>query len=228
MADDTTTAGGTITQTDEAAKAAADSAADAAAAAKVAADAKVAAEAGKGYPQNTPISAMTSDQRAAYFEDKARVEENRRKDMVKLTGGKYGDDLKAEMEELARLRSERMTDSEKAVTEAVTATRAEVAREYTEKLAAAEFKAALSHVDEDRRGQLIEGIALGKFLDNNGDVDTAKVKAHALAIAPVVNDSGTTRRDFGQGNRTAAAQATGLAAGAQLYADRTKKPTPTS
>jgi hypothetical protein len=176
----------------------------------------------KGYPANTPIAEMTAEQRAAFFEEKARTEENRRKEIVKLTGGKYGAELKADMDELARLRTERLTDSEKAVEEARTTTRAEVAKEYAEKFVAAKFEAALSHVDEDRREQLIEGIALSKFLDNDGNVDTAKVKAHAAAIAPA-QDTGGSRRDFGQGARGNGQQKSGVAAGQAMFAER-KKP----
>lgn len=183
----------------------------------------------KGYPANTSISDMTDGQKAAYFEERSRIEENRRKELLTLTGGKYGDALKADLDELARLRTERLTDSEKAVEEAKATTRAEVAAEYATKLVAAEFRGALAHVPEDRRGQIIENLALDKFLTTDGNVDTAKVTAHVAAIAPD-KDMGGSRREFGQGNRTAAGGPTagGLAAGAQLYADRNKKPTTTS
>jgi hypothetical protein len=182
----------------------------------------------KGYPANTPISAMTADQRAAYFEDKARTEENRRKELLKLTGGKYGDDLKAEMTELARLREERMSDAEKAVDEARKTVRAEVSQEYGPRMVRTAFDLLLGDMPEQERTDAIEVLDLSKFLTTDGNVDTAKVKAHAAAIAPAKDMGGSTRRDFGQGPRgNTGAKKTGVAAGADLFAAR-RKPTTTT
>lgn len=177
----------------------------------------------EGYPEGKSIAEMSVAERAVYFEHKSRVEENRRKELLNTTGGKFGDALKSDLEELARLRTERMTDSEKAVEQAKAATRAEVATEYATKLAAAEFKAALAHVDEERRGQIIEGVALDKFLTPDGDVDTAKVKSHVAAIAPP--DQGTGRRDYGAGRHSSGATPSGVAAGAEMFAAKRSKST---
>lgn len=177
----------------------------------------------KGYPPNTSISAMTADQRAAYFEEKARTEENRRKDVLRLTGGKYGDDLKADMEELARLREEKMSDSEKAVETAKTQVRTEVAREMAADNVRTAFTLLLpDDMPEDQRTEALEVLNLEAFLTADGKVDTAKVRTHAMKLAPA-KDTGT-QRDFGQGRRGTGSEKAGVSAGAAMFAER-KKPT---
>jgi hypothetical protein len=180
----------------------------------------------KGYPPNTPISEMNDSQRAAYFEEKSRVEENRRKDVLRLTGGKYGDDLKADMEELARLREEKMSDSEKAVETAKTQVRTEVAREMAADNVRTAFTLLLpDDMPEDQRTEALEVLNLEAFLTADGKVDTAKVRTHATKIAPA-KDTGTSQlRDFGQGRRGSGQQSSGLDAGADLYKERHKKST---
>jgi hypothetical protein len=181
----------------------------------------------KGYPPNTPISEMNDSQRAAYFEEKSRVEENRRKDVLRLTGGKYGDDLKADMEELARLREEKMSDSEKAVETAKTQVRTEVAREMAADNVRTAFTLLLpDDMPEDQRTEALEVLNLEAFLTPDGKVDTAKVRTHATKLAPA-KDTGTTRlpREFGQGKRGPGQQSSGLDAGAELYKERHKKST---
>jgi hypothetical protein len=67
----------------------------------------------KGYPANTSISDMTDGQKAAYFEERSRIEENRRKELLTLTGGKYGDALKADLARVTSPGSTRPTASQR-------------------------------------------------------------------------------------------------------------------
>ena len=176
------------------------------------------------FPANTPVDNMTAEQRAAYWEHHAKKHEGRNKGLLALTGGKYGDALKAELDDLARLRDASRTDAERDVEAAKQATRAEVRQEYGTRLAAAEFRAALAHVEDDRRTQIIEGLSLEKYLTEDGDVDTDKVKSYAATIAPPDKDQGSQRHDFGAGRRGGGTK-TGVGAGAELFAASRKKTT---
>lgn len=50
---------------------------------------------------------MTFEQKAAYWKRQARKWENRTKDLLWITDGRHGDELKADLDELAQLRLER-------------------------------------------------------------------------------------------------------------------------
>lgn len=161
-----------------------------------------------GFPKNTPVAEMTADQKAAYFEHKASKEEARRKGLSKVVGGKTAEQLAADLKELEELRTGRLSDNEKAIKEAADKARAEERGKVGGKLVTAEFRAALAHVDTDRRSSLIEALNLDipdvarKYLNDDGDVDADKVKKHADSIAPP--DTGNQqqrRRDFGAGQR---------------------------
>lgn len=183
-------------------------------------------DSGKGYPADTKVADMKPEEQAAYYKHQSQKHEERNKALLAVTGGKHGDALKAELEELGNLRKEKLTPSEKAIEDAKTAARAEAAKEFSSQLVAAKFEAALAHVAEDRREQLIEGIALEKFLTSDGKVDADKVKTHAAAIAPDKDTGNGGKRDFGQGNRGNGQNGkSGVAAGADMYASRRKSST---
>lgn len=182
-----------------------------------------------GFPENTKPADMTVEQRAAYYQHQAQKHEKRNKQLLRVTGGKYGDDLKTDLDELERLRTAQLTDAEKAVEEAKKTVRAEVQREYGTKLVAAEFRAALGHVDGERRDQIIEGLTLEKYLTSDGDVDTDKVKSFAAAIAPADKGEGNNGRDrdYGGGRRDTKTKS-GVAAGAAMFDAARKKSTSTT
>lgn len=179
-----------------------------------------------GFPTGTPVEQMTVEQQAAYYRHQARKHEDRNKDILKLTGGKYGDDLKADLEELATLRQARMTDSEKAVDEARRTALEEARREFGPRMARLAFETALAHRDD--RDDLIAALNLTSVLTDEGDVDTAKVRTIVEKIAPADKGQGTQRHDFGAGRRGAGAVKTGVSAGADLYAARKKSSTTNS
>jgi len=187
------------------------------------------ADAGKGFPENTPLAEMTVDQQAAYWRDKAQKHERRASAYHTAVGGKTADEVRAELEAAATLRQSQLSDAERQLEEARNAARQEAAAQFGNKLVAAEFKAALAHVDGERRDQIIAGLNLSAYLTDNGDVDTDKVSSYAAAIAPAVKDTGNDRHDFGAGRRGngSSSTKTGVAAGAALFEAR-KKPTPTT
>jgi hypothetical protein len=193
---------------DAAAKAAADAAAATAAAeAKAAADAaaaKAAEDAKKGdegkdlgFPKDTPVAEMNTAQQAAYHRHQSQKHESRNRELLKITGGKHGDDLRKEFEELEKLRKSQMSDGEKAVAEA----KVEGRREASLALVPQMFDVALSHVDEDRRKVLMANIDPTRVLNSDGTIDTDKVSTIAAALAPADKGTGSDR-DYGQGRRT--------------------------
>lgn len=182
----------------------------------------------KGYPENTPVAQMKPDEQAAYWRAQAQKHEGRNRELTSITGGKYGNDLKAELDELARLRTERMTDSEKAIEEAKKEGRAAAQQEFAPKMVKLAFDTALAHVADEARAKLIDSIATEKFVNEAGEVDTAKVKEHVALIAPGKGNGGG-QQNYGQGNRNGSGStATGVGAGAQLFNDRRSKTTPST
>lgn len=175
----------------------------------------------KGFPENTPVAEMTVEQRAAYWEHQSKKHEGRNRDLLKITGGKYGDELREQFDELGRLRTEHMSDGEKAVEQA----KAEGRREASLALAPQMFDVALSHVDEDRRKVLIDSIDLSKVLNTDGTIDTDKVTTLASTIAPADKGQGSQRDpDYGGGKRRESGS-TGVKSGVALYESRRKKST---
>lgn len=177
----------------------------------------------KGFPENTPVKDMTIEQRAAYYEHQARKHEDRNKDLLKITGGKYGNDLKALLDERENLLKDKLTDSERAIEDAKSQVRDEVTREFGPKSVRTAFELLLSDMDEQERNDAIDLLDLTKFLNDAGDVDTAKVRKFADTLtAPADKDAGNQRQDYGAGRRGHQAKS-GVAAGADLYATSRKK-----
>lgn len=196
-------------------------AAEDAAAAKAAEDAKAAeADAPTGFPANTPRAQMKPAEQIAYDAHHGRKHEQRATEYREAAGGKTAAEVKADLAELATLRTAQMSDGEKAVDTA----RAEGRREASLALAPQMFDVALAHVDENRRNVLIENIDLTKVLKEDGTVDTAKVQAIANSLAPADKGSGSNneKHDFGAGRRGGGSKS-GVNAGADLFnASRTK------
>lgn len=153
-----------------------------------------------GFPPNTPVAEMTAEQQAAYWRHQARSHEDRNKQWQRTLGGKTIEQAAADQVELEKLRNDKRTDAEKAVEDAKKATRDEVRREFTPKLVEMAFNAALGHVEEQDRKDLIDNLDMTKFVNDNGDVDTAKVSQVASKIAPAAKGAGGTR-DYGAGRR---------------------------
>lgn len=182
------------------------------------------ADGDKGYPSGTPVAEMSAEQQAAYWRDKAQLHEGRNKDLLKITGGKYGDDLRTEFQTLEQLRDQTRTDSERAVEEARTQASATTRTEMGTHAALIAFEFALGHDPETNdQSTLIETLDLTKVLKEDGTVDTAKVRTIAAQIAPAAKGTGKDA-DFGAGKRKETS-ATGVNAGADLWATRNKSKT---
>ena len=161
---------------------------------------------------------MTVEQRAAYHEHQARKHEQRNKDLLSITGGKHGADLRAELAELQRLRDAGLSDNERAVATAKTEGRREASLD-TARMA---FEFALGHnPDSNDQTDLIDTLDLTKVLTDDGKVDTAKVRAIAAKIAPADKGTGGGSHDYGAGRRGGTPRS-GVGAGRDMYVSRKK------
>lgn len=153
----------------------------------------------KGFPDNTPVAEMTAAQQTAYWKHQAQRHEGRNRELLAITGGKFGDDLKAIIDEHSQLKQATLTESEKAIEAAKAQTRAELASENVR----AAFDLVLpDDMPAEKKQQALEVLNLAAFLTSDGRVDTAKVKTHAAALAPA-KDNGQQQhtRDWGGGRR---------------------------
>jgi len=180
-----------------------------------------------GFPANTPVAEMNVDQQAAYWKYQAR----RHEDRVKAYGGLTPEqlaDLRKKAEQHDALEFELMSDKDKAVAEAAQQARWAAEAEITPRLVNAEFRvAAAGRIEPDRLATILEPLDLGKFLTDDGDVDTAKVSAFIDGIAPATGNH--TRRGpspEGHGRRDSSAlPERSVAAGRDLYRARNPQKT---
>lgn len=170
-----------------------------------------------GFPKDTPLEAMTVDQQLAYWKHQSRKHESTWKDIV---GDRKVDDVKNDLTEYEQIRQEKLTPSEKALEQARNEGREEAAKELNPKFVASAFNTALAHIEKDEdRAELIDTLDLSKFIDDKGNVDTAKVASVAKRIAPADTGAGGKRYDYGAGHR-APSNASGVTAGAERYQQR--------
>lgn len=154
-----------------------------------------------GYPKDTPVAEMTVDQKAAYFQHKASKEEARRKGLSKAVGGKTADQIQADMAELEQLRKGRRTDSENAVAEAEERVRKQERLRAGERIVKATVESALSHLEKKSRVNFIDGLNLARYVDEDGEVDTDKLRAYLAQLSQVAMTETKTKRNFGAGHR---------------------------
>ena len=168
----------------------------------------------RGFPENTPLTEMTGEQREAYWKFQARKHEG-----VVKSRADY-DELKQRAAEADRLRKERETESEKAVREARETAAAEERARVAPRLVSAEFRAAAKGVlTAEQTTALLEDLDLTKYLDDKGEVDTAKVERKVTAFAPKKDDGKKHFPDLGQGKRDTAPK-TSVASGREMYQAR--------
>lgn len=211
----------------EAEKAASDkAAADAAAAADKDKDKPDAAKTAElGYPADKegrsvkPVADLSADEKVAYWTEQSKRHEKAWKGKVgaDVTPEKYA----ADMAELAELRTQNMSATEKAVAEAKAEGRQEAVSELNEKVIQAHIDAFTTARDIDltKNAELsatLEALDLKKFV-KDGDVDTDKL---VKVLGTLIPDPGKGRGrwpDNGGGKRGGNAPVKGLAAGADLY-----------
>ena len=167
----------------------------------------------KGFPDNTPIEAMTDAQQAAYWKHHARKHENTVKARADY------DQIKAKAAEYDEFKRQQMSDHERAVEDAKKAGRDEALREAGTRMVAAHIDAAVTaeRISREQADVLLSVTDTTKFLTADHSVDTDKVKALLDTVAPPSATDGPPRvPDFGQGRRDGKVKPS-VAAGADLY-----------
>lgn len=121
-------------------------------------------------------------------------------------------------EENAKLKKSTMSPDEQALEDAREAARAEERTKNAARLLAAEVRAAAAgRLDDEQRSTLLDGLDASKFLTDDGEVDTEKVKRLVDGLAPADGKSrNKSGGDIGQGRRGGTPKPS-VAAGAELY-----------
>jgi len=143
------------------------------------------------------------------------------------------DALKADSVELARLRQENESETEKKVREAREQAAAEERARVAPQAVRAEFRAAAKGVLTDaQRDAFLEDADLSKYLKEDGSVDTDKVESKVKALAPEktsedkdktkTKTTGRVPRDNHQGNRSEGGKAS-VSSSREDYLERRKK-----
>lgn len=146
-----------------------------------------------GFPENTPLTDMTVEQREAYWKHKARKWEK---------NASSREDYEEVKRERDALKAQTMTDAEKAIEQAKKDATAETAQKYGSKMAETVMRVALGvrGIQGDELEDKLSYVDFTKFLGDNGDVDTDKVHRYLDTVAPE-NSSQQSWPDMGQGNR---------------------------
>ncbi len=135
---------------------------------------------GQGYPENTPLEQMTTDQREAYWRAQARKWEDRAKARADY------DAVKAKAEQYDQLAAATMTDQQRQIADAAAKARTDAIVEQGGKLVEGWVRAAAAgRLDEQRVSALLSGLDRRAFVNaTTGEVDTDKVYAYVNSVAP--------------------------------------------
>lgn len=173
----------------------------------------------KGFPDATPLTEMTVEQREAYWKHQARKHEQR------AESRKDYDDLKKKADAHDKAVEAAKSEADKAVDAAREEGRKAAGREANEKAAAAILRASLKArgKTDEQVATLVAATNVGAFLTDD-DVDTDRVAAYANDIAGPVTGGGRGP-GHGQGTRGSSTRATGVSAGADMFEASRKRRT---
>jgi hypothetical protein len=167
-----------------------------------------------GFPKDTPLVEMTTEQQLAYWKFHARQHEG-----VAKSRADY-DQQKAAADAWRKYQEENKAPDQKVVDQAAEKARLEERTKLAPRLVAAEFKAlAAGEVPKDLLDGFLEDVDYTKYLDANGDIDTAKVQKRVDALKPKQTQQ---RKSNHQGYRPSDG-ATSVAVGRDLFASRHNK-----
>lgn len=183
-----------------------------------------------GFPSNTPWTKMEPAQQTAYWRHQAQKHEGR------ADSRRDYDEIKAERD---RLKAASQTPDQKAIDQARAEARTEAQREFGGQAVAIHVKALanVGRLSHDAAETVLAGIDKSQFLAADGNVDDDKLSKFLDIVAPQQADDGKqpgqpgqqqSRRDPHQGNKQSGGKASGLAAGAEMFATRKKTNTKTS
>lgn len=207
-------------------------AAQAAAAAQKATDdaATAAAAASEGFPKDTPVAEMTTEQQVAYYKHQSRKHEDRASEYRTAAGGKSAAEVKAGLESAEEARRKGLDAQALALEDAKKEAREQTANEYAPKAARAVFELALSHVeDKSERDEILSAIDVKSVITETGDIDTDKVSRIVQRLAPAGKAEGHRERlrEWPNGDRRTD-KTSGVAAGRSLFQERHGKKSDTS
>lgn len=166
-----------------------------------------------GYPKDTPLTAMSAEQQAAYWQHQAQKHEGRYRN---LAGDRSFDDTKKALDEYERIQKEQMTPAEQALTEAREKGKTEGLASARTETASAIFRAALETggITGADLEELVSNFNVANYISDDG-VETAKITTFAKRFIPSGTDNTQRRRDFGGGQRHEGQPARGAAGRAE-------------
>lgn len=154
------------------------------------------------FPLATPLSSMTPEQKAEYWRHEAKKKQSLLKPWERL--GSI-DDVNAKLTAADAAAAASLTDQEKAVNEARTAGESagfEKARDSFAKPAVqAILVARTQRADETpedaqaRVKSVVDALNVAAFVNENGELDAAKVESFAQSLAPMDSNGGTNSGD---------------------------------
>lgn len=148
----------------------------------------------RGFPADTPIAEMTTEEQLAYF----KFHDRKKGDTLKAFDGMTPDEAKSLRDRVAAAEREKMTADERAIaeareqaaTEARTATAAELSKSYGNDILEAVSGVLL---DADQQRSFLAIASPDKFTGEDGRFDVQGLMGHLTAIY------GTKERQFGSG-----------------------------
>lgn len=138
-----------------------------------------------GFPAGTPIEQMTIEQREAYWKHQSRRWEERAKPFKDLTPEKLAE-LQTKAERADKLDYDLSSEHEKALSDAKSEAATAAATQFVPQIVAAKLDAAAARkgIDADALSKALEFVDHEKFLNESGEIDTAKVQSFIDGIAP--------------------------------------------
>jgi hypothetical protein len=168
-----------------------------------------------GFPDDTPLAEMTPEQQTAYWKHKARKHENTVKSLPK--------DFEQIKADAAAFRKSQQTPDQAKEEELRNSIREEVRKDLLKqnapKLVSAEFKSLVGDkLPAKTLNAFLEDLDHTKFITDDGEVDTERVKTRVEALvpedAPPANQQRQSRTHQG---RRPGATGSGISAGRQLF-----------
>lgn len=137
-----------------------------------------------GFPDETPVAQMSAEHQAAYWKHQSRKHEKRSK--------LADDDTLDAAQKWRAQQAANQTPDEKAVQDARDAGRREGAQPMLHDAIRGEIRAQRPHMTTEQLDELLEDVALEKFLGTDGRLDTERVTRLADKLAGAPEQGGGT------------------------------------
>lgn len=150
----------------------------------------------------TPDAATANGNAPDPVEDDPTVDPVADAEKWKAMARKHEREAKSARAELDKIREATQSEQEKAINAAKAEGLKEGARSMASRIVDAEIRAAAAgRLDKDQLATLLEGLDRGRFVDDDGEVDTERVAKFVNGIAPKAGSQPRERIDLGQGSR---------------------------